>query len=104
MPPRSVKTCGGCASNGAAVNAIETLIRLGRYDEAQELLDLIGDEGVGSCTTTPSLLRVAVSLRRGRWDEARRSLAVADELSARLADVQVRGLFHLRAAELAGDR
>lgn len=91
----------GVRLNGAATNSVEALIRLGRHDEAEALLAQTGDQGVGTCTTTPSLLRAAIAIGRGRFDQAGRLLALADGLSARLADVQVRGLFHIQAAKLA---
>ena len=46
----------GVRLNGAAGNSVEALLRLGRYDEAEALLDQTGDRGVGTCITAPSLL------------------------------------------------
>jgi ATP/maltotriose-dependent transcriptional regulator MalT len=46
-------------------------------------------------------LQAAISIRRGRFDEAVRSLATADELTTGLSDLQARGVFHMRCAELA---
>jgi DNA-binding CsgD family transcriptional regulator len=91
----------GVRQNGAAANSVEALIRLGRYEDAETLLVRSGDRGVGSCITAPSLLRAMVVIRCGRLDEAGRALVVADEVTGRLTDVQCRGAFHVRRAELA---
>jgi tetratricopeptide (TPR) repeat protein len=91
----------GVRQNGAAANSVEALIRLGRYEDAETLLVRSGDRGVGSCITAPSLLRAMVVIRRGRLEEAARALVIADEVTGRLTDVQCRGAFHVRRAELA---
>src|SRR5207249_1032247 len=49
----------------------------------------------------PAQLGALVATRRGRFDEAHRLLAVADDLSRGMSDVQVRGSFHMMVAELA---
>jgi ATP/maltotriose-dependent transcriptional regulator MalT len=91
----------GVRLNGAAGNSVEALSRLGRYAEAEALLTQTSNRGAGSCTAGPSLLQAAISIRRGRFDEAVRSLATADELTTGLSDLQARGVFHMRCAELA---
>jgi DNA-binding CsgD family transcriptional regulator/tetratricopeptide (TPR) repeat protein len=91
----------GVRLNGAAGNGVEALYRLGRYDEAEALLNQTGERGVGSCAAQPALLRAGLTIRRGRYEEAGRAMAIADESSAGLGDVQTRGSFHLLAAELA---
>jgi len=91
----------GVRLNGAAGNGAEGLVRLGRYDDAADLLALTGDRGVGTCMSQPQLLRTTLATRRSDFDEARRWLAMADQTSARLGDLQQRGAFHIAAAELA---
>jgi len=91
----------GVRLNGAAGNGVEAFFRLGRYDDAEELLNQTGARGVGNCVSQPALLRTALDTRRGRLEEARRSLTIADETSAALDDVQTRGWFHMLSAELA---
>ena len=91
----------GVRLNGAATNAVEALIRLGRHSDAESLLALTGERGVGSCVTGPSLLRAQVAIRDGRTGDASRCLALADQLSTNLDDLQVRGRCHLLRAEVA---
>jgi DNA-binding CsgD family transcriptional regulator len=91
----------GVRLNGAAGNSADALIRLGRYDDAAALLAQTGDRGVGTCITQPLLLQTTLAIRRGLFDEAHRSLTVADRESERLGDVQQRGAYHIAAAELA---
>ncbi|MFI5041976.1 MAG: LuxR C-terminal-related transcriptional regulator, partial [Acidimicrobiales bacterium] len=91
----------GVRLNGAAGNSADALTRLGRYDGAEALLVQVGNRGVGSCSGEMPLFRAPIALRRGRFDEVARLLAVADEETAGLSDVQRRGLFHMLAAELA---
>jgi DNA-binding CsgD family transcriptional regulator len=87
--------------NGAASNSAHALIRLGRYREAEALIAQMGDQGIGICATAPQLVPAPMMTRQGRFDEAESLLADADQLTALLADVQTRGLFHIQAAELA---
>ena len=91
----------GVRLNGAAGNSVDALIRLGRCDQARALLTQAGERGIGSCAAQPSLLGATIALRQGRFDEAVSLLATAAELTARLRDLQTRGLFHLISAELA---
>jgi DNA-binding CsgD family transcriptional regulator/tetratricopeptide (TPR) repeat protein len=91
----------GVRLNGAATNVIDSLLRLGRHAEAEALLTSAREVGVGSCVTGPSLLRAQVALRDGRTGDASRFLALSDELSSNLDDLQVRGTYHLLRAEIA---
>jgi DNA-binding CsgD family transcriptional regulator len=91
----------GVRLNGAATNVVDALIRLGRHAEAESLLALTGERGVGSCVSGPSLLRAEVAIRDGRTGDAARCLALADDLSTNLDDLQVRGTYHLLRAEVA---
>ncbi len=88
----------GVRLNSATANAADALIRLGRFDEAQAILDELG-KGYGSCVPTPYMLPAVIAIRRGRFDEADRLLAVADDLTSALSDVWQRGNFHLHVAE-----
>jgi DNA-binding CsgD family transcriptional regulator/tetratricopeptide (TPR) repeat protein len=87
--------------NGAAANSTDSLVRLGRWAEADALLAEMGDAGIGMCATAPQLVPLPMEIRRGRFEEVYRLLDAADPFTAQLNDVQTRGLFHLRAAELA---
>jgi DNA-binding CsgD family transcriptional regulator/tetratricopeptide (TPR) repeat protein len=91
----------GARLNGAAGNCVWTLIQLGRLDEAESLLALTGQQGVGSCMSSPSMLAAEIAMRRGDLEEALRHLAVSDGLTASLDDVQLRGAYHLLEAEVA---
>ena len=91
----------GVRLNGAGQNSAEALIRLGRWDEADDLLSRMDDHGVGSCVFGPQAVRAALAIRRGRFDIAAERLEAADTFSAGLASVQVRGWFHMLSAELA---
>jgi DNA-binding CsgD family transcriptional regulator/tetratricopeptide (TPR) repeat protein len=87
--------------NGAAANSAHALVRLGRYREAEALIAQMGDRGIGICATAPQLVPAPMMIRQGRFDEAESLLSDADQLTAQLADVQTRGLFHIQSAELA---
>jgi DNA-binding CsgD family transcriptional regulator len=65
----------GARLNGATANTVESLIRLGRYDEASSLLGETGERAAGTCGTTRPLLRAMVAMRRGRLDHAGELLA-----------------------------
>lgn len=87
----------------AALNSIDALILLGRWEEAGRLLDEIGDRvGGGACGETHSVMcRATLYLRQGRFAEARAALGRVDELIADLSDLQFRGTFYMLRAELA---
>jgi DNA-binding CsgD family transcriptional regulator len=91
----------GVRFSGATGNSVDALVRLGRHDEAEALLADTPDREMGSCAAAAPVLRAQIATRHGRFDEATGFLAVADELTVGLADVQLRGPFHLRSAELA---
>jgi DNA-binding CsgD family transcriptional regulator/tetratricopeptide (TPR) repeat protein len=90
---------GGTTPN-AALNVSDSLFRLGRWDEAKNMLDRAVDV-VGVCGNSAVLARAPIALRQGHFDEAARLLDEADRMTAALSDVQVRGLLHLERAELA---
>jgi len=85
----------------AGGNSAESLIRSGRWDEADDLLARMDDRGIGTCVFGPQAVRSLLATRRGRFDEASSRLDRAAELSADLGTVQVRGWFHILRAELA---
>ncbi len=90
----------GVRLNGASGNCVDALTWLGRLDEAEALVTLIGRQGIGNCTAGPSTSRADIATRRGRFDEAAAQLALADELTLGLSDVQTRGYFHVLRADL----
>jgi DNA-binding CsgD family transcriptional regulator len=91
----------GVRLNGAAGNCTEAMVRLGRFDDALELLAQLGDHALGVCSPAPYLLPAPIAIRRGRLDDADELLVVAGERTAGMADVQQRGTFHIHMAELA---
>jgi DNA-binding CsgD family transcriptional regulator len=87
--------------HGTAANAATALIRLGRYDDAEKLILDMGKLGIGICFPAPVLVPLPMEIRRGRFAQASQMLTEADEVTARLMDVQTRGLYHMLRAELA---
>jgi DNA-binding CsgD family transcriptional regulator len=94
----------GARLSGGIVNGADALVRLGRFDEAQALLDQLGGREFGVCVPSPYLGPAPIAIRRGRFDEADRLLAIADDLTVGLSDVQQRGTFHMLVAEGALER
>jgi DNA-binding CsgD family transcriptional regulator len=91
---------GGIRLEGAALNSAEALFRLGRLEEADALLSGRGRLPT-TCVNHFELLAPWMAVRRGRFQQARRALAAADEMTAGQADVQLRGWYHMINAELA---
>ena len=92
----------GVRLNGAAGNAVEALVRLGRYPEAAHLLDQVGEGTLsGACAPSPFLLPAPMVIRTGRFEEADRLLEQADAIIGDFPDVQQRGTYLLLAGELA---
>jgi predicted ATPase/DNA-binding CsgD family transcriptional regulator len=91
----------GARLTSCAMNSLDALVSLGRYDDAERLLAEIDGREVGVCTPHPSMARAQLALCRGRLDEAAEHVERTDELTAPFADVQFRGAYHLLAAELA---
>jgi ATP/maltotriose-dependent transcriptional regulator MalT len=73
---------------------------MGHHDEAEALLAQTGSRGLGSCAATPPAMRAEIATRTGDFGEAERLLAITDQLTAQLADVQFRAAYHMRVAEL----
>ena len=89
----------GIAPTCALIGA-DALVRLGRWGRAEDLLSGLGSL-VGICGNSRELARAPIVTRRGDFEEAARLLATADELTAGLSDVQIRGRLHVLQAELA---
>lgn len=94
----------GVRLNGAGGNSAEALIRRGRWTDADDLLGRMDDRGITTCVFGPQAIRALLSIRRGDLDQAAVRLDDADQLSAGLNTVQVRGWCHLLRAELALER
>jgi DNA-binding NarL/FixJ family response regulator len=90
--------------HAAGQNGAEALIRLGRLQDADDLLCQLVDRGVGSCVFGPNGVRALMAIRGGRFEDAVRFLAAAEELSAGLSTVQVGGSLHMLRAELYLER
>jgi DNA-binding CsgD family transcriptional regulator len=90
--------------NGVAVNSMWSLIRLGRYEEAETLLADTTHKGIGIFDVAPQLAPAQIAIRRGRLDDAGELLADAERSTIHLTNVQTRGQLHIEAAELALER
>jgi tetratricopeptide (TPR) repeat protein len=92
----------GVRLNGAAGNAVEALVRLGRYDDARRLLGQVGEGTLsGACAPSPCFLPAPMAIRTGELDEAEEMLASAASIIGDFPDVQQQGTYLLLAAELA---
>ncbi len=92
---------GGVRLQGAALNSIEALTKLGRFEEATRLLDEIGDRFGGCHATNLTIQRARLSLGHGRFDATRAALEQLDELTAEVSDLQFRGTYYMLRCELA---
>ncbi len=88
----------------AGQNCAEVLIRLGRLDDATELLDEMPDRGMASCVFGPYALRAALALRRGQLDAASAYLERADDLAAAVPAYAGHGVSHMLRAEVFLER
>ncbi len=91
----------GIRLNGAGRNSAEALLRLGRWDEVEELVSHMDDRGVGSCPSRPRDVSALLDTRRGRFDAAAAYLMADDAISGVPPSVQDRGALHMARAELA---
>jgi len=89
---------GACGQNSA-----ECLIRLGRLDEADDLLQRI-TRGSGNCVFGPFAVRAMIAIRRGLLDDATALLVTAEEMSGGLDTVNVQGWLHTLRAEINLER
>jgi DNA-binding CsgD family transcriptional regulator len=88
----------------AGQDSAEALIRLGRLDEAENLLQQLPERGTGSCAFGPYGIRAVLAVRRGRLDQASELLAMADVASGGLDAIQANAWFHILRAELHLER
>jgi DNA-binding CsgD family transcriptional regulator/tetratricopeptide (TPR) repeat protein len=94
----------GARLSSAGQDSAEALIRLGRLDEAEDLLQQIPERGTGSCAFGPYGIRALLAVRRGRLDQATDLLAMADVASHGLDSIQANAWFHILRAELHLER
>jgi DNA-binding CsgD family transcriptional regulator/tetratricopeptide (TPR) repeat protein len=94
----------GVRLSSAGQDSAEALIRLGRLDEAEDLLQQIPERGSGSCAFGPYGIRAMLAVRRGRLDQATTLLAMADVASGGLDSIQANAWFHILRAELHLER
>jgi DNA-binding CsgD family transcriptional regulator len=93
----------GIRLGAAGQNSAESLIRLGRLDEADDLLQRI-TRGSGNCVFGPFAVRAMISIRRGQLDDATALLVTAEEMSGGLDTVNVQGWLHTLRAEINLER
>jgi DNA-binding CsgD family transcriptional regulator len=84
----------------ALANAADALIRLGRWDEANDLLERMGR--VGGCgPSTPPATRALLDVRRGRMDRAAANIAQAENELGDFGVLQEVAFVRVVRAELA---
>ena len=88
----------------AGQNCAEALIRLGRFDDATDLLDRIPPRGMSACVYGPYALRAVLSIRHGQLDDAAAHLVSADTLAANVPAYAGHGVSHMLHAELLLER
>jgi DNA-binding CsgD family transcriptional regulator/tetratricopeptide (TPR) repeat protein len=93
----------GIRLGAAGQNSAESLIRLGRLDEADDLLQRIA-RGSGNCVFGPFAVRAMIAIRRGLLDDATALLVTAHEMSGGLDTVNVQGWLHTLRAEINLER
>ncbi len=93
----------GIRLGAAGQNSAEALARLGRLDEADDLLQRI-TRGSGNCVFGPFAVRAMIAIRRGLLDDATALLVTADELSGGLDTANVQGWLHMLRAEIHLER
>jgi DNA-binding CsgD family transcriptional regulator/tetratricopeptide (TPR) repeat protein len=93
----------GIRLGAAGQNSAESLIRLGRLDEADDLLQRI-TRGSGNCVFGPFAVRAMIAIRRGLLDDATALLVTAEEISGGLDAVNVQGWLHALRAEINLER
>jgi DNA-binding CsgD family transcriptional regulator/tetratricopeptide (TPR) repeat protein len=93
----------GIRLGAAGQNSAESLIRLGRLDEADDLLHRIA-RGSGNCVFGPFAVRSMISIRRGQLDDAAALLVTAEEMAGGIDTVNVQGWLHTLRAEINLER
>ena len=94
----------GVRLSAAGQDSAEALIRLGRLEEAEDLLQQIPERGSGSCAFGPYGVRTMLAIRRGRLEQATALLAMAEVASGGLDSMQVNAWFRILRAELHLER
>jgi DNA-binding CsgD family transcriptional regulator/tetratricopeptide (TPR) repeat protein len=89
--------------NGVAENSVWSLVRLGRYEQAEAVLADAGPRGIGPSLGT-QLAPAQIAIRRGRFDEATDLLAEVERSTVHVTSIQMRGQLYMEAAELALER
>jgi DNA-binding CsgD family transcriptional regulator len=92
---------GGVRFNSAAINAVAALRRLGRWPEAEAMLDQLGLAPYGACVAGPFFERIPFALGRGDLEEAARLAETTHELTDGLQDVQFGAATRIYEARLA---
>ena len=94
----------GVRLSSAGQDSAEALIRLGRLEEAEDLLQQIPERGTGSCAFGPYGVRAMLAVRRGRLDQAADLLMMAEVASGGLDSLKANAWFHILRAELHLER
>jgi DNA-binding CsgD family transcriptional regulator len=84
-----------------AGNAVSALFKLGRWDQADELVDAVLPGLTGMLRAHVTLLRAGLLTARGEFARAAAELAVAKEVSAQVTEAQLLGPLYALEAELA---
>ncbi len=92
----------GARLKDAGGNAVEALVRLGRWDEADDIINRMDARGTGICVFGPHSVAAMLDIRRGRFVSAAQHLQWGDELAqGGLRAASTGCQFHLLEAELA---
>ena len=91
---------GSIRLQAAALNGADAMVALGRWDEAEATVAKVG-KLIGNCGNHPYLVRAVIAIRRGRFEDARTELDILRRATENLEDVQFRGEYLLRSAEMA---
>jgi DNA-binding NarL/FixJ family response regulator len=86
--------------NQVAANSAEALIRLGQFNEAEALLELAGEPGMGICGIAASL-PVSIAILRGRFDEATTLMQPLADATQDRIDINSQSTYHVSIAQLA---
>jgi DNA-binding CsgD family transcriptional regulator len=90
---------GGIRLQSAVMNCGDALIDLGRWHEAEDIFVNTGAV-MGNCGNHPALSLSLIATREGRLADASAMLTVLGQGTERLTDLQFRGAYHIRRAEL----
>jgi DNA-binding CsgD family transcriptional regulator/tetratricopeptide (TPR) repeat protein len=102
IDPTSEQPLVGARLSDAGGNAVEALLRLGRWDEADDVINRMDARGTGICVFGPHSVAAMLDIRRGRFASAAQHLQWGDELAqGGLRAASTGCQFHLLEAELA---